>query len=96
MIWASYALETPSIPNVKEACSIGLSCPISASISTNFAALSSVKFSLKPLISVLRMGISKEAATMLIRSVFSVAFQKARNKRAERKLSASCLKDNEK
>ena len=42
------------------------------------------------------MGISKEAATMLIRSVFSVAFQKARNKRAERKLSASCLKDNEK
>lgn len=42
------------------------------------------------------MGLSKEAATTLIRSVFSVAFRKARNKRAERKLSASCLKDNEK
>ena len=47
VICAKNARETPSMPKVKFACSIGLSCPISASISTNFAALSSVKLSRK-------------------------------------------------
>ena len=45
VIWASSERETPSMPKVKLACSIGLSCPIEASISTNSAAFSGVSLS---------------------------------------------------
>lgn len=38
--------DTPSMPKVKEACSMGLSWPISASISTKEAVFSSVRLSI--------------------------------------------------
>ena len=42
VIWASRDRDTPSMPKVKLACSMGLSCPMELSISKKEAVFSSV------------------------------------------------------
>jgi hypothetical protein len=41
-------------------------------------------------------AISEKTEVILIRNIFSVTFQKVKDKRTERKLSASYLKENKK